>query len=51
MATESNCCDGPYSDDFVRLIKSAKVVGEPMTIEEFTEWMRQVCSSPPASFR
>jgi hypothetical protein len=33
-------CHGPYPDDLVRKIRSAKA-GKPMTADEFRRWLKQ----------
>ena len=40
--TASDCplCHGPYPDDLVRKVKSAKM-GKPMTPDEFMRWLRE----------
>ena len=42
--TSPDCplCHGPYPDDLVRRIKSAKVVTKPMTADEFMKWLRKI---------
>ena len=38
-------CHGPYPDDLVERIKSAKPVGEPVTAQQFMEWLEAPRSS------
>lgn len=42
MTRRPTCCHGPYPDDLVRRIKSAKPVGEPMTADEFIKWLGKI---------
>jgi hypothetical protein len=39
MKRHSACCIGPYPDDLVEKITSAKA-GNPMTADEFMEWLK-----------
>ena len=38
MSQGSRCCHGPYPDEFVRKIMSAKS-SKPMTANEFMRWL------------
>ena len=37
-------CHGSYPDDLVERIKSAKPMGEPMSAEQFMEWLKALPS-------
>jgi hypothetical protein len=34
-------CTGPYPHDLVRLIRSAKPAGKPMTLDQFMDWLKR----------
>jgi len=42
MSKHCRLCHGPYPDDLVRLIRSAKTTGKPMTVEQFEEWLSKI---------
>jgi len=46
---EESCplCQGQFSDDLVRKIKSAKPMGNSMTAAEFSKWLSELGSDDP----